>query len=41
MREKGGTLRIDFGDKEENLDEFFQIFDKSKLVARLRYQTKR
>ena len=34
---KGGILRIDFGEKEENLapiewDEFFQIFDSNKLA---------
>ena len=33
----GGILRIDFGEKEENLvpiewDEFFQIFDNNKLA---------
>lgn len=33
----GGILRIDFGEKEENLkeigwDEFFKIFDGSKLA---------
>lgn len=34
---KGGILRIDFGEPEENLvpiewDEFFQIFDRNKLA---------
>jgi hypothetical protein len=34
---KGGILRIEFGEKEENLvpigwDEFFQIFDRNKLA---------
>ena len=34
---KGGILRIDFGEKEENLapiewDQFFQIFDSNKLA---------
>jgi hypothetical protein len=34
---KGGLLRIDFGDKEEELeeidwDEFFKIFDENDLV---------
>lgn len=34
---KGGILRIDFGEPEENLeeiswDEFFQIFDENKLA---------
>jgi hypothetical protein len=34
---KGGILRFDFGDKDEELeeiswDEFFQIFDESGLV---------
>lgn len=34
---KGGILRIDFGDKEDELeeiewDEFFQIFDGNKLA---------
>ena len=34
---KGGILRIDFGEKEENLvpiewDEFFQIFDSNELA---------
>ncbi|ANM13195.1 MULTISPECIES: hypothetical protein [unclassified Rhizobium] len=35
--EKGGVLRIDFGDKEEEFDEigwgeFFKIFDENKLA---------
>ncbi len=34
---KGGILRIDFGEPEDNLkkiswDEFFQIFDENKLA---------
>jgi hypothetical protein len=34
---KGGVLRIDFGDKDEELeeidwDEFFEIFDENDLV---------
>ena len=34
---KGGILRVDFGEPEENLepiewDEFFQIFDNNKLA---------
>jgi len=34
---EGGILRIDFGEKEDNLtpiewDEFFQIFDENKLA---------
>lgn len=36
-RREGGVLRLDFGEKEEHLepiewDEFFQIFDESKLA---------
>jgi hypothetical protein len=36
-RGKGGVLRIDFGEPEEDLeqiswDEFFQIFDENKLA---------
>lgn len=43
---KGGVLRIDFGEKEEEFeeigwDEFFKIFDKSKLAFLFQDETKR
>jgi hypothetical protein len=42
---KGGILRIDFGEKEDNLDpiewdEFFEIFDKNKLAFLYQEETK-
>jgi len=42
---KGGILRIDFGEKEENLkeiswDEFFEIFDSNKLAFLYQDKTK-
>ena len=42
---KGGLLRIDFGEKEEefeeiNWDEFFQIFDQNKLAFLYQDKTK-
>jgi hypothetical protein len=42
---KGGVLRIDFGDKEEEFeeiawDEFFKIFDESKLAFLYQDKTK-
>ena len=41
---KGGILRIDFGEPEDNLeeiswDEFFQIFDENKLAFLYQDQT--
>lgn len=43
-RGKGGILRIDFGEPEDNLeeiswDEFFQIFDENKLAFLYQDQT--
>lgn len=42
---KGGILRIDFGEKEDNLEpieweEFFEIFDKNKLAFLYQDETK-
>ncbi|SES22300.1 hypothetical protein [Rhizobium sp. NFR03] len=42
---KGGVLRFDFGDKEEafeevDWDEFFRIFDESKLAFLYQDKTK-
>ncbi|MBW9117358.1 hypothetical protein JNB88_27440 [Rhizobium cauense] len=42
---KGGVLRIDFGEKEEEFeeldwDEFFQIFDENKLAFLYQDKTK-
>ncbi|MDR9780840.1 hypothetical protein B5K08_25870 [Rhizobium leguminosarum bv. trifolii] len=42
---KGGVLRIDFGEKEEEFDqiawdEFFKIFDESKLAFLYQDKTK-
>lgn len=42
---KGGVLRIDFGEKEEEFDEiswedFFKIFDENKLAFLHQDQTK-
>ncbi|MBB4482759.1 hypothetical protein [Rhizobium etli] len=42
---KGGVLRIDFGEKEEEFDEigwdeFFRIFDKNKLAFLYQDETK-
>jgi len=42
---KGGVLRIDFGEKEEEFDqidwdEFFKIFDDSKLAFLYQDETK-
>ncbi|ARO26235.1 hypothetical protein TAL182_PA00045 (plasmid) [Rhizobium sp. TAL182] len=44
-RGKGGVLRIDFGEKEEEFDEidwdeFFKIFDENKLAFLYQNQTK-
>jgi len=44
--EPGGILRLDFGDKEENLteiswDEFFQIFDDNELALLLQEDKQR
>jgi hypothetical protein len=42
---KGGVLRIDFGEKEEEFDEinwneFFRIFDQNKLAFLFQDETK-
>ena len=44
-RGRGGVLRIDFGEKEEDLDEisweeFFKIFDENKLAFLYQDKTK-
>ncbi|MBB4191857.1 hypothetical protein GGE45_001413 [Rhizobium aethiopicum] len=44
-RGKGGVLRIDFGEKEEEFDEidwdeFFKIFDENKLAFLYQDKTK-